>query len=565
MSQNADPLTLALTGQLPFVILVASVVAFPCSLLLLWLYRRAVLRTMGRRSHVRGEGNRNTLHTGSHAAPTVGVGLKLRVEETGRVLKSPIYTCAQHGAWRAALIYGFAGVVFTLVMVMAVLVSGNMEVSVVRYLMVFWVYAWPVVLTVNFIAASTRRVMLMTGFIYFVILLLITSVAVARSTQLTLNQIVMLWTITNLPPTVLLFAFLARRIRAVGPMVLTFMVISATGSVIALAVAGANAGLLRIISNVGSSIGLSASATFIGIVIGGFLMFAGVGWLAVTWIRWGYQSKKLSDQSITLDALWVLFAISQSIGLVFEAPLWVLSGLAAFIAYKMTVWIGFRTVQAQQNSKTFNARLLLLRVFSLGKRSERLFDAITKRWRYAGSVQLIAGPDLATTTVEPQEFLEFLSGRISRLFIDGKAMLDSRMLQLDVKPDFDSRYRVNDFFCYDDTWEMVLSRLVEESDVVFMDLRGFSPQNAGCVRELTELINVVPLERVVLAIDDTTDYGFLENTITNAWDQVSADSPNIESSEVELRLFRLSRLGTQHIAGLVSALSSAVQGKDSPL
>ena len=27
--------------------------------------------------------------------------------------------------------------------------------------------------------------------------------------------------------------------------------------------------------------------------------------------------------------------------------------------------------------------------------------------------------------------------------------------------------QVNNFFCYDDTWEMVLSRLVRESDVVF--------------------------------------------------------------------------------------------------
>ena len=61
-----------------------------------------------------------------------------------------------------------------------------------------------------------------------------------------------------------------------------------------------------------------------------------------------------------------------------------------------------------------NTRLLLLRVFALGKRSEHYFDLVTKHWRHIGSVQLTAGPDLATTTVQPHEFLEFISGKLAR-------------------------------------------------------------------------------------------------------------------------------------------------------
>jgi hypothetical protein len=55
----------------------------------------------------------------------------------------------------------------------------------------------------------------------------------------------------------------------------------------------------------------------------------------------------------------------------------------------------------------------------LGKVSQRLFDALDKHWRHVGSIQMIAGPDLATTTVEPHEFLDFLRGRLARRFIDG--------------------------------------------------------------------------------------------------------------------------------------------------
>ena len=52
-------------------------------------------------------------------------------------------------------------------------------------------------------------------------------------------------------------------------------------------------------------------------------------------------------------------------------------------------------------------------------------------------------------------------------------------------------------FCHNDTWKMVLKRLSRESDAVLMDLRGFLPDNQGCVFEINELLNVVPLDRVV--------------------------------------------------------------------
>ena len=185
-----------------------------------------------------------------------------------------------------------------------------------------------------------------------------------------------------------------------------------------------------------------------------------------------------------------------------------------------------------------STQLLLLRVFSLGRRSERLFDALATHWRHVGNIRLIAGPDLATTTVEPHEFLGFLSGKLARSFIEGPETLDLRLSETDHEPDPDGRFRVSDFFCYDDTWQMVLSRLAGESDAVLMDLRGFSPQNRGVTHEINELIDHVPLGRVVFVVDDTTDEGFLRQTVQEAWARMSPDSPNRSSTLGRLYLFR---------------------------
>jgi hypothetical protein len=154
---------------------------------------------------------------------------------------------------------------------------------------------------------------------------------------------------------------------------------------------------------------------------------------------------------------------------------------------------------------------------------------------------MIAGVDLARRTVEPHEFLDFMSGKLARRFIDGSATLEQRMQERDIRPDRDLRFRVNDFFCYDDTWKMVLSRLARESDAVLMDLRGFSRKNAGCVFELGELARVVPLERVVFVVDRRTDEQLLAETL----------------GERRAGVYRLGSMNGHHIRELMRALAAA--------
>jgi hypothetical protein len=62
----------------------------------------------------------------------------------------------------------------------------------------------------------------------------------------------------------------------------------------------------------------------------GFALFGIVGFFLLRRIGRSYQQKRMSDQSITLDAMWLMFGVVQSITLVFEGWAWIFTGLAAF-------------------------------------------------------------------------------------------------------------------------------------------------------------------------------------------------------------------------------------------
>lgn len=557
-----DPTTVALTGQLPFILSTGAILSLPLSYLLLRLYRRALLRGMNRRGKKPVEGGETSRAGRSEPTPLPAGEFRLTVLDATSPTRTgeagALFHRARSAPWRAGMIHGAGAVVFAAVMAFCFLRSSNTEILPLRYLILFWVYTWPIVPTLALVAAPRRRTKILLAAAHGAVFVALGAAALARSPESSIGQLAVLWLSTNLPPTLLLLVFLIRRVRAVGPLVVTFMVMALTGSNLLLSVLDRHQALLRSVAKAGFALELGGTGVFWGLSLIGFLLFAILGWFALQWIRRRYLAKGMNDQSLILDALWLLFGITYSVGLVFEGAAWILSGLVAFGAYKTVVLAGFR-MGCGIGAPTRDARLLVLRVFSLGKRSEELFDAVTRHWRYLGDVRLISGPDLAATTVEPHEFLDFLSGRLDRQFIDGTAILEQRIKEMDTRPDFDGRFRVNDFFCHDDTWQMTLRRLVKASDVVLMDLRGFSPQNAGCAYELHELVGTAPLERVVIATDATTDAGFLEQTLRNAWRAMPPDSPN-RSAEARAQTVRLPSSADQGMFTLLGLLCTATEG-----
>ena len=563
MNKQHDALTVALTGQLSIVLIAVAVLALAASLFLLRRYRRAVIRSMQRRTRSDISTPTGFLPPGERLKPPESTPVFNFVDTQtlgATVFKSSfLYKKIRLRPWLVAVIYAVAGLCFAATMTAAFLLSSKMALLPWRFLYLTWANAWPVVLTTNLVATVTGRGRVIVLGVYLFAGIALGILLHNRSPDLTILQLAYLWINANLIPSLLLLFFLNRRIRAVGPLLLVFMIVGAMGATSLVSVAGNNPKLLRAIANFAHSIGLGAAGTMWGLHLLGFAVFALAGWVVLDSLRQMYEHKKMSDQSVAVDTIWLTFGIVNSMGLVFEGARWIVSGLVAFAAFKIVTALGFFLLRGQKNFAA--PRLLLLRVFALGRRSEHLYDAVGKHWRTAGSIQMIAGPDLATTTVEPHEFLDFVTGKLARRFIDSGQTLDLRIEQMDLAADNDARYRVTEFFCHDDTWKITLGRLADESDAVLMDLRGFSQNNAGCIFEINELFNLVPLQRIVFVIDESTDQQFMRNTMQMAWQQIKEHSPNRRVTSGQISLVQFSQSSREAMRNLLYAISAAAGAK----
>jgi hypothetical protein len=242
MNTGPDPIVVALTGKLPFILMAAGVLALFVSLFLLWLYRRAVLRSMP------APGTASPLPPtpppGPSIPPPPSSELGLEIIDASTAIPSPsarqtFFRHAQQGPRRAATIYVLAGAAYALLMTLGSLFATRDEFLPIKFLWLFWSYLWPAVLTTALVAGSTWRAQAFLWAAYFIVLGILAEVALVRSPQLTFGQLILAhWLWTNGPATVLLLAFLNRRVRAVGPLVLVFMVGAVIGSIVALDIAG---------------------------------------------------------------------------------------------------------------------------------------------------------------------------------------------------------------------------------------------------------------------------------------------------------------------------------------
>ena len=113
-------------------------------------------------------------------------------------------------------------------------------------------------------------------------------------------------------------------------------------------------------------------------------------------------------------------------------------------------------------------------------------------------------------------------------------MWPRRLEQLDFRPDPDTRYRINEVYCRNDSWRPAFESLLEISDVVLMDLRSFNRQNSGCIYQLTELIRRVATDNIVLVCDRTTDLQLLAGVLGDAWHEALSGGSTRGSGVISL-------------------------------
>lgn len=527
-------------GRLATIVLVSPVLTGLLSLLLLWVYRRAVIRGM---SKLTGPGDAHATY--GAISPLGGAGTRpLRIvtmdaasAPVGAVGRDSTSDAARTSLRRLGLAYLLAGMAYTLCL--TVIYLFFFEFTLGRLLWFLVDFSWPTVFAAFMLLAMDRRGQAGIVGTYLAVAVVVGSWVLLRSPDVGPADVVLRWLTVNGPGTLLLLLFLVRRVRAVGPLLLPIMVAGVTGAVTMPHIIATSDPLLSVVGIVGESLDVDGGTLYWAATVLAFIVVSTVGWLLLRWAARLYQRKAVSDQMLVLDAMFLLFAVSQTVGLWFQGLGWMLAGPIAFVVYRLVFWASLRMMIHREARQHDPRTLLLLRVFSLGPRSQRLFDVLTKRWLHLGSMSLIAGPDLATACVEPHEFWDFLSGRLSRQFVAGTADLWQRLAALDAQPDPDGRYRVNEFFCRNDTWQMTMQQLVARSDAVLMDLRNFSPSNQGCLYELEQLLNGVYLPQVLLIVDASTDLRFLVDRLLDLWRKVPANSPNRSLWDPEVRLYQV--------------------------
>jgi tetratricopeptide (TPR) repeat protein len=546
----------------------ASMLTLPIGLIALARYRRVIVRWMKAAAEAGAINGPVRTFPRAHlvqeqsAIPLLSVEAK-RSERAFR-FRSAAIAGAARASRQAAWVYTVAGLAFASVSAVLYLQLSGIEITWPRMILMVLSWAWPVVLTLALLWGPDRRRLGLLLIGYFGILLAFcTRTAFSEVPPLdvwgvTLSPFVQpLFFVANVAaPALFLLLFLNRHVRAIGPVLLVLMIIVGIGSVAAMVGASTYAGM-----KVFMRLAFLHVDWLVLIHVIGMLLFLPLGWLAIAWIRYLYNRKWFSEQSLVFDSIWLFETLMLCKATVNAAgPIgWL--GLSVFAVYKLITWIGLRLLATAAAGRPPD-RLLLLRTFGFRKRSERFFDLLGARWRYAGPIQLIAAPDLAGRSIDPDEFLDFLSSRLRHRFIIEPGDLERRFAEVDNRPDPDGRYRVNEFFCGNDGWRSAVTRLMAESDLVAMDLRGFSAGNQGCLFELQSLIDIVPVARVVLLTD--TDTWFLRQTLAECWQRMDGASPNRQATGA-LTLLQTAGRDVAAVTTLLTIADSVLAPTETPL
>lgn len=499
-----------MTGELWFhfasAILMTAVVS---SVVVTW-YRRAVVRSMG----VAGDAPTEVDPRFEQAlpAPWPGVPVAPRSREDSA-------TSAERQLRRRAIVaYGLGGLAASTVMTALFLVALG-EAQPLQIFTLLYAFCWPIVPTLSFLLGLSRTRTLVAFAAYIgigALMILILSLAAGRgllSLQNTTAFLQFLAVKASIPLLIILFTS-GTRIRSVAPLVLAGLLVFsfsnlAAGS--ALIVALDSAAIRNALLTLGAFGGYNAWYLLAALPIGYAC------WQGLRWLGRRYERKVFSDGQLLIDAWWLIVTFDFGIFLVTDMgwiglPL----GLLAFVAYRMVVAGGLTLWRSSSDAWLSNRRLLLLRVFGFQRRTERLFDTVAQRWRWLGSVKIIAGADLATRLIGPGDLISFMAGRLRQLFLQRDRTSFRRLAELDEARDPDGRYRVNKVYCHQDSWQPALQGLLAATDVVLMDLRGFSEKNQGCLFELQQLVAQDRVQRTVFIVDDTTDTKLLEAVLSIA-------------------------------------------------
>jgi hypothetical protein len=514
-----------LNGELVHTFLVSILDAALLSWIALFWYRRSVAALM------RAPGD---AAASAHVVPAVGSPDSAQAAGSGLVAwAQPVAMAGTLLPWawrRLAAAYLTGGLIYSTV-IAATRTVEFWPIAPGAIAALLWANLWPIVPVIGlvFVLHWTRTLrvaglFVLCGSIAVSLVTLAGQILRAEFNSAPLTNIY--WAMRQLIQTAYIPAFVLlmisrRRIRTVVAMTLAATLVFGFGLIVfrrlfleMFAVAGLRRAMLELAA------WTSTDVAYYSIYM---LLALPAGWVVRHVLRWlaaAYERKAFSDTQLVVDC-WFAIVAMEAIAMQLSGAFGlsgIAIGLAAFAGYRGGVELILRVwPPAGQGTAADGFRLLLLRVFGHQARTERVFDYIAQRWRWRGPVQLIAGSDLAMRTVDPGDVFAFVRGRLRDQYVASVAEIPSRVERLDMRPDPDGRFRINELYCRHDTWKATLVSLLAVTDAVVMDLRGFSRESRGCLFELQQIVTTVATNRIVLIVDRATDQPLLEETLALAW------------------------------------------------
>lgn len=367
-----------------------------------------------------------------------------------------------------------------------------------RLLLLGAVYAWPMAMAWG-LARRWSWGRVLGGIALYMLAMAVLVLLTSDAAQTLAGVGAWLGSVVALPMLVTLAIGASGRIRAVAPYLLPPFLLLSAASVL---------GTQFLAASVDSPSGWLTDLVAVLGAWGTLLLFVLAPWLLLAWpvyalgrrLARAYREKRFSDLAYLFAAYWFVVLAASTL------PAMEGVGLAGLTQLLPWLWIplAWRVLPGWLAPSGQPPTLLVLRVFQRDAQVEILFDRVVERWRLSGNTLLIAGTDLISRTLDPDDLFAFLNGQLAGRFIASADEIPRRVAELDLRPDPDGRYRVNEFYCFDTTWQPALRALVESSDVVLMDLRGFKPENQGCRFELRVLAAAPHLRQVVLLHDADT-------------------------------------------------------------
>ncbi len=173
-------------------------------------------------------------------------------------------------------------------------------------------------------------------------------------------------------------------------------------------------------------------------------------------------------------------------------------------------------------------------------------------WREFGYVYLLR----SASSVTPAEFRQYKQSRsFDRLLIQSEKQFATELYRPVAGPsrtrwhvfknvgpqtvwarDWHGSYPPRTFLCHGNIWKAAVNMLLDQADLVVLDLSGLMPGNEGVRYELQQIVDRVPIERVIFLADRRSDRNYLRTEISHAWNRMASHSPN---SGTQTRVARL--------------------------